>query len=249
MTQVKAERTTTRDKRHARIAKQEEFEDSEDLNECRSEPVTNNALLALIGKLKLLRRFRFAPAQRAETITSAEAAYLNRIANNMTPTDLYKLFFKELPDPRVERKVRNELALERKGIMSGERQRAREERSGYIYVFRDVGDPLNVLKIGRTIRPPEQRIAEWEHELSPEGGKNVILLFAYATVATTFAERIIHQTLFCEWLPKRLNARTSNALIEFFKIDNFLALKLFVRETIKYIDRLSLFYRQTVNSL
>lgn len=160
------------------------------------------------------------------------------------PTLTYSVCFGAQLDERIVLQLRKLFAeqFERiRSVPAADESRAERARRvdarGYIYCFHDIGDPVDVLKIGRTRRTPEQRLREWERELAPEPGKSLYLLFAYRTDHNQFAERVINLVLRCENLSKRINALTGDDLDEFYRINNMMALAVFVRETIAFVDR------------
>ena len=167
---------------------------------------------------------------------------LKRFVAEWTPVDYYKACFELEPDPRVVGRVRKMLARERDGIMNGTRQFHESEFTGYIYCFHYLADPEDVIKIGRTQREPDQRVQEWEKELGAKPG-DVVLLFAYRTVANKFAEAVVHAVLTCEHQVARINARTDEMLDEFFRVRNIMALKKCVQRIVAFINSFSLYYR------
>ena len=153
----------------------------------------------------------------------------------VNPVDTYGVCFGLVLDPMVRRRVIGMFDRAAARVESG----WFDDRRGFIYAFHDIGDPSTVIKIGRTERDPRERVREWNRELSAseDRAKNLTLLFAYPTRSVVFAEGIVHETLRCERIANRLNPSTAGELDEFFEIANFMALKVFLRNVTKYIDR------------
>lgn len=216
----------------------------EDLGKCVTTPITNPDVLRVLRSARALPQLRFSPATASsvELSTARRRRLEDWVNRSWTPTDFYKCVFEMEPDPRVVKRVQKLLDAEKTGIAAGYRQNPSDlsELTGWIYVFRSLADPSDVVKIGRTIRQPEQRISEWASEL----GQDVVLLFAYPTTANMFAESIIHAVLTCWHESGRINALTGDALDEFFRVPNLMALKMFVRSVLRFVDRFSLYYRR-----
>jgi hypothetical protein len=189
---------------------------------CVSEEVTDPERLRLIEQLRRAPEFRFSGVFR-RAVQSPAVNYEVAFARKMHPLVRVRL-------DRLLERARANIAAGRYG-----------DRRGYIYVFHDLADGNNVVKIGRTVREPHKRVAEWNRELVTESGerrqRNVVLLFAYPTLANEFAERVVHEALRCEHIGNRLSVASGNELSEFFRIANFRALKLFLRQTLAYVDR------------
>lgn len=189
---------------------------------CISRPVTDRDRLQLIAEARATPEFRFAGRRR----NAPRDPLLN-----------YEIAFALTPNPLVRMRLENLFSRAGAAIREG----AYRDYSGYIYVFHDLADPIDVIKIGRTERDPRKRVAEWNRELAEQqsGGReqNVVLLFAYPTVANEFAERVVHETLRCEHVGDRLNINSGDELSEFFRVRNFRALKIFLRQTLAYVDR------------
>ncbi len=200
---------------------------------CQPVPIDNkNSLTALAITRSTDSRFTLLPALRRNVRPPAH------------PTLLYAVCFGAQLDPIIAKRLSNVFAEQFERMIalpaldeSPAQARMRIDAPGYIYCFHDIGDPPNVLKIGRTSRTPEQRLREWERELAPEPGKSLHLLFAYPTKHNQFAERVVHETLRCENVVNRLNPLTGDELEEFYTIENVMALSIFVRETIAFVDR------------
>lgn len=188
---------------------------------CVSEAVTDRERLRLIAELRGTPEFRFSGAFRRSA---------------MSPAANYEVAFGRTPNPLVRERLDRLFQSARAAVASG----LYGDRRGYIYVFHDLADASDVVKIGRTERDPRKRVAEWNRELATENGgrqQNVVMLFAYPTVANAFAERVVHEALRCEHIGNRLSVASGNELSEFFRIGNFRALKLFLRQTLAHVDR------------
>ena len=188
---------------------------------CASQPVRDPQRLLQIEARRAMPDERFSGLRSGERL--------------LNPTAQYEVSFGLTPDPLVRERVDKLFEGARLAIAEGRYN----DTPGYIYVFHDNGDDDDVLKIGRTERRPNQRVAEWNRTLSTTddaGERNVVMLFAYPTMANVFAERIVQETLRCEHLRGRLSVATGEELTEFFRIKNFLALKVFLRQTLAYID-------------
>lgn len=190
-----------------------------DLHQCRIEPVHNERQWRAIKVLRKTRPFVFVADPR-QTLPPPQ--------QRPDPVSIYQVAFGEQVDRRVVENVRRLF----KNVANSEQR----DRPGYIYCFHDIGDPPTVLKVGRTSRKPEERLAEWENDLAPEPGRSIILLFAYPTSCNKLAERVVHELLRCRRIHNRFNPVTGDELIEFFTIDNALALSIFIRLTLGYID-------------
>lgn len=193
-----------------------------DALECRLVAIENREQLAAVNVLRQTDSFRFVPLRGAPEPPAALP----------DPQTVFRVVFAlELPrviNERVSMLFAREWRLAARGD--------RIDEPGLIYCFHVVGDPANVLKIGRTSRRPEQRRSEWERELAPGGGKSVRLLFAHETACNEFAEAVVHETLRCARIANRINPRTRKELTEFFRIGNVMAASVFVRETLRYVD-------------
>jgi len=188
---------------------------------CVSVPVIDAQRLELIARERAKRQYQFVGPR---TILGLRHPLAN-----------YEIAFARTPNPLVRERVARLFTSANQGIAEG----FYGDTRGFIYVFRDLGDPDNIFKIGCTERKPHKRVAEWNRQLAQDVDstlQNVVLLFAYAAFANSFTERVIQETLRCERIGNRLNPITGEELTEFFTIDNFLALKVFLRQTIAYID-------------
>lgn len=195
---------------------------AETAGSCSNRPVTNRVRLDAIRVLRQTPEFNFSGR-------GARRAPQNPMLN-------YEVAFLRIPNPLVELRVNNYLQGAKAAIKAG----LYGDYRGYIYVFHDLADPDNVVKIGRTERDPRKRIAEWNRELAETSGheQNIVMLFAYPTVANVLAERIVHETLRCEHIGDRLSINSGDELSEFFRISNFRALKIFLRQTLAFVDQL-----------
>ena len=164
------------------------------------------------------------------------------------PADAYTVAFLALLDSGVVELVKRTFADERTAVMRGERlpiderrprvrRRQQPDEPGVIYCFWNTLDRPELKKIGRTRRRAEQRGREWEAELTPEEGQQIVILFSVPTRYNVFAERVVHRTLLCEHQGGRVNERTGRLLTEYYRVENVMALKLFVMLCIGYIDQ------------
>jgi len=109
-------------------------------------------------------------------------------------------------------------------------------KSGYIYVFHDRESDSDIVKIGKTESNPYKRLAEWQSELAPNEETSVDLLCAYRASDVTLAELVVHETLLCERQRAYVNPVTQRQLTEFFRVDNALALQIFVRQAVAFVN-------------
>lgn len=178
-----------------------------------------------------VRALRKLAAFRIVTPTSV----VERPIDNLELPDIFRAVFGLELDGRVAASLSDLFATEMKSIL---RRKQRDSR-GYIYCFRDMADPLDVVKIGRTVQKPEQRLAEWERTLSPPQSTDkgfLVLEFAYTTDFTVFAEAVVHQALMCWHIEGIVNPFTGSELVEFYRNTNILALSVFVRQTLAHVD-------------
>lgn len=209
-----------------------------DLGVCRVQPIGEQRKLAAIDAYRRTPAFSFVQQLSASN------------TEPLPPIDNYAVAFKLAPDPRVNQRVQQLFATESERIMASalpgetvDREQPYGDAPGYIYIFHDLADPARVLKIGRTARDPRRRMAEWERELAPDEGKSIYLLAAYPTLANEFAESVVHEVLRCHRIANRINPVTNDELEEFFTLDNLMATKLFVRESLRFIDRFCAYWR------
>lgn len=209
-----------------------------DYNQCQERLITALTLKRAIKMLRMAENFVFVsnPSQTVPPPTKLS-----------DPAVVFQVAFNKQADARIVARVRQKFAAKKRELEGGGSGAEQESRDapGYIYCFHDIGDQPNVLKIGRTSRTPEERLAEWERELAPESGQSLIMLFAYHTDCNEFAEDIIHDLLSCRQIHNRINPNTGGELVEFFTIDNALALSIFIRETLRFINQ---FWRTTVGA-
>lgn len=153
-----------------------------------------------------------------------------------TPVDiatLFKVVFQLEMDSRVAARLRSSFERERVSIL----RRQQRDEPGYIYCFHDIGDPATVVKIGRTKNKPETRLSQWENTLAPESPNGfLVLLFAYKTSYNEFAELIVKQSLRCWNISNRMNPVTNTELTEYYQNNNIMALSVFVREVVRFVD-------------
>lgn len=191
--------------------------------QCRSDPVRDPERQNQIRAQRTRRVYRFTAGRQVAV---------------HNPLLSYEVAFMRAPDPLVRERVEALLQAAASAVVRGEYS----DRPGYIYVFHDLADADNLVKIGRTRRTPTQRVAEWNRALATPGdsgrARNVVLLFAYKTLANEFAERIVKETLRCQHIPNRLALTSGDELTEFYRIDAILPLKIFLRQTLAYIDAL-----------
>jgi hypothetical protein len=167
----------------------------------------------------------------------------------LPPTDAYTVAFLKLADSGVIALVQQTFADERQAIENGQRlpfvdketeepfvKNQQPDEPGFIYAFRNVLDRPDLIKIGRTRRTPRKRGSEWEHDLAPEEGQQIVMLFSAWTRYNKFAERVVKSTLLCEHQGKRVNERTGRLLTEFYNISNFMELKLFIMMIVGYVN-------------
>jgi hypothetical protein len=214
-------------------------------SECKSTPLAKNdpryaRALALRARLALAAFTTGVPPVYSEPPAAEETVYL-------PPTDAYTTTFLALADSGVVALVQQIFADERKAIEEGRRlpvdarrppvvRKQQPDEPGYVYCFRNVLDRPDLLKIGRTRRTARQRGAEWEHDLEPQEGQQITVLFAVPTRYNKFAERVVHATLLCEHQGKRVNERTGRLLTEYYNLKNFSEVKLFVMLCVGYVN-------------
>jgi len=187
-----------------------QFDSEEDLGECRdSEMNAYYRIQADYYRRKLASDFH---ARRPLPV--------------LFPTVARGLIFLVTPDTRVVALVSRAVANEKIMLDRGD-----VDEAGYIYAFHVHGEHARTIKIGKTTQKPAQRMKQWKRELR----KQVDLLFAFPTNYTRLAEQLVHKTLFCEWLSKRVNASTGHKLVEFFEINNLMAAKLLIACIMEYV--------------
>jgi hypothetical protein len=147
------------------------------------------------------------------------AAPRSVIIEPTNPLVAYSLLFNEMSHVSIRRRVQDEYSAA---------ARSQRAERGYIYAFRDVrdGDPT-IVKIGSTI-DTKRRIGEWRRALGASQDE-LTLLYTVRSDNIRLAEHVLHALLFCQWLPKRVNAQTGAALLEYFRVRNLRALHLLMR--------------------
>jgi hypothetical protein len=208
-----------------------------DLGICRAAPITEARTRSAILALRNSPRFQF--VQPADQIRPADVMW--RADEIMSPVDIYMILTMQVPDPRIRLRIDRLLNEAAAAILN---RRDSSEAAGWIYIFHDIADPPDVLKIGRTTALPEQRLAEWEKELAPEPGRSLTLLSAYRTVANRLAERVLQELFTCEHIEKRVNPVTGRRLTEFYQIDNLMTTKLIVREVLRSVNSFVTYWRR-----
>jgi hypothetical protein len=156
-----------------------------------------------------------------------DAFWSTQPVRTLFPTTVWGALTLHEPDPRLVKLVER--------TFEDEKKRSVRDVAGYIYVFRDRRDPSLVVKIGRTERRPRDRIVEWQRELDDRTRDQVLLLFSRPTRYNRLAESVIHKTLLCEWVPRRVDER-GRQLVEYFRIANILALKALLIYATVYCD-------------
>lgn len=220
---------------------------------CRNDPITDPAERSRFDALRHLlaaAAFRTGVAPPVQLPSLGESLLLS-------PSQAYAVCFLRTLDARIEALLQRAFDDERRAIWAGRRlpppskdepplvARSRFDPPGVIYVFRDssLRDRL-VVKIGRTSRTARSRLVEWERELAPQEGEQLQLLFAVPARYHEFAEETIHRTLECERLDKFINRRSGRKLREFFRVEQFMALKLFVLLSVAYTDQFGALQRR-----
>lgn len=220
-------------------------------SECRNEPLHRSDSRYPVA---VQLRQRLAGSAFTSGEPPAYAYDMQRASGNISmtpsyigPTDAYTACFLALLDNGVIELVKRTFADERAAIMRGERlpinrrhpkviERQQPDESGVVYCFWNILDRPELKKIGRTRRRAEQRGREWEAALSPEEGQQIVMLFAVPTKHNVFSERVVHAALLCEHVPHRVNEQSGRQLTEYYRVNNVMALKLFVMLCVGYID-------------
>jgi len=146
------------------------------------------------------------------------------------PLTAYSLLFCEILSINIQRRVRTLYCANWKMTAAD---------AGHVYVFRDTRDgSASIVKIGSTTaHDPEHRIAQWRktlHTTSSSG--ELFALFTFTCVHALFAEKVIQALLFCQWLPKRVNARSGARLLEYFDVSDLRALEMLCRAVVRHVD-------------
>lgn len=178
-------------------------------------------------------RSRRLPPRLFENLTISRLGLIDREQRGnelpiMFPTDAYATVFLRGADPIITKSIET---------IRRDRERNFLDNPGVIYVFWVRGQPINEVKIGRSINKAERRAADWSRVIAPTGSK-VKLLFSFQTRYNALAEQIIHATLAAEQIEKLKHPTTGRALTEFFRVDNILLLRLFILLCIRYSDAL-----------
>lgn len=194
-----------------------------DLNICQSRPIRNKNTLAAIRAYRQTAGFKF------NSESSDDRTQL------LAPIDVYTVTFGLEADARVNERVQVLFIEEARRIMTDARDSPALNNRGFIYIFHDLADPANVLKIGMTYNTLV-RHRQWARALAPTDMSSILLLASYPTTSQAFAERVVHEVLRCHRIFNRINPVNNRQLKEFFTIDNLLALKLFLRQSLRYID-------------
>lgn len=209
-----------------------------DLGICRATPVTESRAHGAILALRKSARFQF--VQTTNPTRPVDAMW--RADEIVSPVDIYIIVTMKVPDPRIRLRIDR---LFHEAAAAIRNRRDGSEAAGWIYIFHDIADPPDVLKIGRTTAAsPEERIAEWERELAPEPGRSLILLGAYQTVANRLAERVLQELFTCEHIEKRVNPVSGRRLTEFYQLGNLMTTKLIVREVLRSVNSFVTYWRR-----
>jgi hypothetical protein len=148
-----------------------------------------------------------------------------------TPLDAYMLLFGAVPALGIRKRVRSLYAA----VATAGSARRRAE-PGRVYVFRDSRDDDPMLgKIGSTTRAVRRRIAEWRTALGANDTE-LVRLFSTACIDVRLAERLVHELLFFEWQPWRERADTGEALVEYFRVADLVALRWLLRAVARHVD-------------
>ena len=143
------------------------------------------------------------------------------------PLVAYAILFSETPSTGIQRRVRAAYAFVSRSMR-------RRVEAGYIYVFRDTRDGDSaIVKIGSTVNV-RRRIAEWRASLGASKDE-LALLFSAKSADIRLAEQVMHTLLFCQWLPKRVNAETGRLLLEYFLVPNLDALRLLLQVVARHV--------------
>jgi len=143
------------------------------------------------------------------------------------PLVAYTILFGEVPNIGIQRRVRAAYAA------VSRRPHRRAER-GYVYAFRDVRDGDSaIVKIGSTIHV-RRRISEWRKSLGARDDE-LALLFSSSTEDVRLAEQLVHNLLYCQWLPKRVRVDTGAPLLEYFAVENLDALRLLIAAVTRHV--------------
>jgi len=144
------------------------------------------------------------------------------------PVNAYAIAFAERPSRSIRQKI--DFLYSRDS-----RVNRRAPERGYVYVFRDRRDtPETLVKIGSTVRVP-RRMNQWRSELRA-GEDDLTLLFSFSSQHVRLTEAIIHTLLFCQWDSKRVNVYTSRRAVEYFAVDDWVALRQVCQSVAAHVD-------------
>ena len=119
--------------------------------------------------------------------------------------------------------------------MHRRRHRRSSPESGHVYVFRDRRDtPDTLVKLGSTVRV-HRRMNQWRSELRASDD-DLTLLFSFRTQHVRLAEAVVHALFFCQWDSKRVNTYTSRRAVEYFAIDDWVALRQVCQSVAVHVD-------------
>lgn len=181
-----------------------------------------------------------------ESVAAERARVIDEIDNGMDvfeqirtfgvmptqPAAAYKALFAEILDPWIVGRIQG-LYMERANMF----QPVRRQSRGWIYVFRDVRNGPNEIKLGLTRqKTPEQRLAQWRRELGDGDGTALSMLFAVPTTEPVLAEAILHLLLWCRQLVGRINRLTDRQLVEFFYVEDVVSLRYLCRAVARHVD-------------
>ena len=159
------------------------------------------------------------------------------------PLEAFSILFGLRADEYIVRAVNEMYAAESRRV------RAIEDRHiavQWVYAFHDARDRRrNAIKIGGTqLRDPHERISQWARVLSSDTEERapLVLLYAYPTFSYRLAESVVHSLLSEVRLPLRVNRLSNRALVEYFAIDDFVALSYLIKVVTRHVDYT--FYRR-----
>jgi len=146
------------------------------------------------------------------------------------PTNAYAIAFAEQPASAICQRV---AYLYSPGSRPN---RARAPERGFLYVFRDRRDaPESLVKIGSTVGV-ERRMQQWRRELRVASPDDLSLLYTYRCGHIRLAEAIVHALLFCQWDAKRVNEATARRALEYFAVDDWVALGQVIGAVCAHVD-------------
>lgn len=158
--------------------------------------------------------------QRCESLVSMLRSELERPPSEavepVRPLVAYTVLFAEEPHESIQRRVH--------GLYSKRsRFAATAPEHGHVYVFRDARDEEYVVKIGSSTRV-RRRMAEWRAALHAKSDE-LSLLFSFQCDHVRLAETLIHELLYCQWQPKRVNLYSGDRALEYFRVVDWQALR------------------------